>query len=299
MTRKKASKRGIGTIVGTMFFIIIVIMVMTILVSVFSSFSNYVQVFESYDQQIQQNHETSFSISSLNFVTPPLTSSSPVTVGTSTNQQANAYSNENKLLYAQGLWWLFYSSGSAIVCRTSANGLSWSAPVTVTTSATSSVGYTFSIWLSGTTIYYALSNNQVSGSFLWRYGTLNSGGTISWSIPESSVSLPNPARANNYISIVTDNSGNVWVALADNRGSVEVFSNLGGTWNRVNIVTGTVPILVPVTSGIVLIYGSGTTTTGTVYITTTVSGSSWTTSISPPSQYALLYCSAFSVGNLV
>jgi hypothetical protein len=290
-----------------LFFVLIVIIAVTFLVSIYTSFTGYVHTFTSVNTQFQLNDETSISIPSVSFVVPAPATTGPSTVGTSTTKQANAYSEDNKLIYAQGLWWSFYSSGSTAtgtVYRTSSNGVTWSAATSVVTGTGSNLGYTFSLYSVGNTLYYALSNSQSSNSFTWGYGTLNSGGTITWSI--SAVSVGTTYTANKYISIVADGSGNVWVALSSTDGSgnyyVEVWEYTL-TWSSVDTISGvtstTSPMLLSVTSGIVLIYGTGSTSTGSVYITTTVSGSSWTPTVSPPSNYAFLHSSAFSSGNVV
>ncbi|MFI5421461.1 MAG: hypothetical protein ACHQ1H_10890, partial [Nitrososphaerales archaeon] len=297
ISRNRRKRRGIGTVIGTLFFVLIVIIVLGIFVSIFNSFQNYVSVFESYTNQAQQNQQTEFSISSVNFVVPTPTLTGPNALSTSTAASATQYSSEGKVIFAQGLWWSFYSSGAAIVYRTSANGIAWSAATTVTSSSVSTVGYTFSIWLSGTTIYYALANQLNSKSFLWRYGTLNVGGTITWTISETSVSTT--AKSSNYISITTDNSGNVWVAFPNTSGNVEVWEYKAGSWSSTDTVAGAVAMILPVTSGVVLIYGTGTTTTNVVSIITSATGSSWSGVVSPASDYALLLSSAYSSGNTV
>jgi len=273
-------------------------------VTIFNSFTSYVQVFDAYSRQVQQNQQTSFSLSSASFVVPTPTVSTPSTPSTSTSQLAVAYSPDDKVVYAQGLWWLFYSSGASIVYRTSSDGAAWSAATTVTSSTTSTTGITFNIWISGTTLYYVLSNALSSASFLWRYGTLNVGGTITWTIAETSVTTAH--TANDYDSIVTDNSGNVWVALTTHQGAtyyIEVYKYSGGAWALENTISGvtvtTAPDLESVTSGIVLIYGQGGTTTGTVTLITTATGASWTAAVSPASQYAMFLSSAVTVGNTV
>lgn len=61
---------------------------------------------------------------------------SPSTVDTSTTKTATSNPVENKLFYDLGLWWDFFSIGTGIDYATSADGLTWSAPTSVITSAT-------------------------------------------------------------------------------------------------------------------------------------------------------------------
>ena len=184
-----------------------------------------------------------------------------------------AYSFERKVLYSQGLWWAFYSDGASIGYSTSADGSVWSAETIVTTSADSTDGFNFNIWLSGSTVYYVLDAAKQSASFYWRYGTLQSSGTISWSIAETSVATTN--TINSYDTIVTDSSGNVWVALNTNdgvNGHVEVWKYSSGAWAKQDdispVVPDIVPILEPLSSGVALVYGEGGVTAAVKVITT-------------------------------
>ena len=189
----------------------------------------------------------------------PSTSFGGLISGTAT---ATLYSFQNKLVYNQGLWWAFYSDGANIGYRTSPDGSVWSAETVVTSSADSTDGYNFNIWLSGNTLYYVLDAAKQSASFYWRYGTLLSAGTINWSIAQTSV--PTTNTVNSYDSIVIDSSSNVWVALNTNDGTnthVEVWKYASSSWSKVDDIaplsSDEVPILLSVTSGVALIYGEG------------------------------------------
>ena len=308
ITGRRGRRKGIGSIIGTLFFVLIAIIVLGIFITIFNSFSSYVQTFEGYSQQSQLNQETDFSLTSMNFAVPNPTLTGPSTVSTTTTQSAVEYSPQNKLIYADGLWWVFFSTGSGISYETSSTGTSWSAATSVTTSATSTTGMTFSIWLSGTTLYYVLSNAGSTSSFRWRYGTISASGTISWTISETAVTTAHTAEE--YDAITVDGSGNVWVALLTYKSSsstyyLEVWKYSGGTWTSedaisgATVTSGTMPDLEPVTSGIVLIYGEAGSTTNTVTILTTATGATWSTAVSPASYYAMFYSSAISVGNTI
>ena len=217
------------------------------------------------------------------------------------SSSSTSYSFDRKVVYSQGLWWAFFSDGTNIGLVTSPDGSVWSSETTVSTSTGATNGYDFSVWQSGTTIYYVLAGSGASNSFLWRYGTMQSSGSISWSIPETSVTTTNTAYS--YNSIVTDSSGNVWVALNTHGGTnthIEVWRYSTGVWAKVDdispVPTDTVPILVPISSGVALVYGSGGTTQ-TVSVTATTTGSSWSAVVSPPSYYKIFSSSATSMGN--
>ncbi|MGI0079978.1 MAG: hypothetical protein ACRECH_10170, partial [Nitrososphaerales archaeon] len=225
------------------------------------------------------------------------------TIQTSSVNSATSYSFERKVVYSQGLWWAFYGNGTKIDYSTSPDGSSWSAPVVVTSSSDSTKGYNFGIWQSGNTIYYVLTASGSSSSFLWRYGTLQSSSAINWAISETSVATAHTVYS--YSSIVTDSLGNVWVALNTNDGTnthVEVWKYATNSWSKVNDISplpaDTVSILVPLSQGVALIYGEGSITSK-VEITTTLTGTAWSSTVSPPSNYALFDSSATAIGNTV
>ena len=216
---------------------------------------------------------------------------------------ANGYSFQDKLEYSQGFWWIFYSDGTNIVYVSSPDGTTWTTPTTVTSSPDATNGYDFSIWVSGTTIYYILTSKGVSSSFLWRYGTLQSTGTIGWSIAETSVSTTNVVYSCD--SIITDSSGNVWASVSTSGGfntHIEVWKYSASAWSKIDDLStfpaDEVSILEPLTSGVALIYGEGGVT-APVNIITSATGSSWTSPVSPASDYLLDSSAATEISNTV
>ncbi len=152
-----------------------------------------------------------------------------------------------------------------------------------------------------------MASPDAYSSFVWRYGTLNSGGTISWSISQSSITTT--GTTDYYSSIIADTSGNVWVAVNSIEGSnnnhIEVWEHLSGagagSWNKITDISSlpsdATPILVPLSSGgVALIYGTGGKT-GPVFIVTSTTG--WSTSVSPASNYAMFDSSAVAIGNTI
>ncbi len=235
---------------------------------------------------------------------PPNNVMPSVSFGTKAGSGPSAgtsYSFERKVIYSQGLWWAFYSDGTNIGYSTSPDGSVWSPETTLPASVGSTEGYNFNIWVRGSTIYYVLTASEQSASFLWGYGTLRSTGAISWTISETSVSTTN--KVDSYNSIVTDTSGNVWVALNTNDGTnthIEVWKYSSGTWAKEDdispLASDIVPLLVPLSNGVALIYGEGSITS-TVNVITTTTGSTWSTAVSPPSDYALFSSSATAIGS--
>jgi hypothetical protein len=299
--RRLRRKSGLSTVVGTLFFIAVVFVAIGAFIVMFNAFSGYGNSLKSLSQEQHQNQLTSISISGMSF------GSSPNKVTTSTASTATSISSERKVLYSQGLWWDFYSTGNSISYQTSPDGFTWSTPTIVTSSSGSQYGTTFNVWQVQSTVYYVLTTPDGSKSFVWRYGTLNSGGTISWSISETNVTTT--GTSNYYNSITVDTSGNTWVAFnsieSSSNNHVEVWEHLAssapGTWSKITDISSlpsdATPILVPLSSGsIALIYGTGAKT-GQVFIVTSSTG--WNTPVSPSSDYAMFDSSAVAIGNTV
>lgn len=288
---KLRRRRGISTIIGTLIFLLILLVAFYTIVTIFGYYNDYTQAIAKSSQEQQANSETSVSINSFEFGSLP---SNITTVG-SLNAPGNTF--DRKLFSDLGLWWYFYANGTSINYVTSPDGSNWSTPIFVNSSTVN--GYNFGVWESGNTIYYVLAPNGTT-SFSWSYGMLNSSGFVSWSIPPTAVATTN--NVDSFASIVADTSGNVWVALNTNSGTVsdiEIWEYSSGSWSQSNFISpvasGTVPILVPLGSGVCLIYGEGNVTSQ-VYVTST-NGASWSSPVSPPSDYSLLSSSATSIGN--
>lgn len=179
-------------------------------------------------------------------------------------------------------------------------------------------GADFSLWVSGGTLYYVLSSGGVSNSFGYRYGTLNSDGSITWQIPETSQSTTLMTEGSD--SIVTDSAGNIWAAFytldtSTNTPHIEVWNFDFGTshtpsWTKSKDFAGAVlsypfvyVTLVPLPGDpgpeVGLLYNiSPNDGTNKISITTTVGGSwSGSTTVETSSSYGSF--SAVSAGDVV
>jgi hypothetical protein len=221
---------------------------------------------------------------------------------------------QHDLFRSQGLWWTFENNGTDINYRTSTDGLVWSEPV-VLLASTFTTQYSFAAWVQGETIYYAAAHffgNSSTGpapNFLYRYGTLDPGGNISWSIANTQV----PTLSHIIVeAIASDKAGNVWVAgaVGNSTVSLEVYRNSGNDsqWELAKSVSGGYETgystLVPLQSGMALVYGGAPNTccaSSPVYVTTTTDdGATWSPTISPPSHdYYMTYSSTVALGNTV
>jgi len=111
----------------------------------------------------------------------------PVTIDATGVASPTAYAEERKIWFANGLSWAFFYDGSPdFGFATSSDGVTWS--------ATTSMGpfpggfinltnspYALSTWVNGSTVYCAISaTGFFAWGFIYRTGTLNSNGTITW-----------------------------------------------------------------------------------------------------------------------
>jgi len=145
------------------------------------------------------------------------------TAGTSTSNIATQYPFQRKSFYANNRFWMFYSDGTNMVYRTSADGSTWSSPTTV---RAANSGRTFSIWFDGTYLHYAYAGTNL----YYRRGMPNSDGTITWSAAEQTISLTYPP-ASPFVSV--DSSGYAWIGYTDSVFSppyVIKSGNNDGTW---------------------------------------------------------------------
>ncbi len=138
----------------------------------------------------------------------------PTTVATTTAAGAIDFGYQHQPCFAASRYWVFYDDGSNYGFRSSTDGNAWTSETTLTTA-----GAVFtelaSFTCSGTKVYYAIpaSASSASKTVYYRYGTLNSDGTITWTISESAMSLANNNFPNGD-SVAIDSSGDLWLAAS-------------------------------------------------------------------------------------
>jgi hypothetical protein len=216
---KNRRRRGISSIIGTIFFVLILIVAFAMFITVFNSFSAYQSAVVQRDQNENIIQQTQLA-SAMQFGSPiiPSGTSNPPTfnvnsIGTSTVQ--THYPFERKLVYSQGLWWAFYSSGTAIVYETSSDGITWSSTQTLSTAAGDTASYDLSVWLGKSSVlYFVLAEYSTAHSFtvgsvpLQSTGTTGTATTVTQNLPSTST-----YTAEGYDSITNDTSGNIWVSV--------------------------------------------------------------------------------------
>jgi hypothetical protein len=155
----------------------------------------------------------------------------PNTIGTSTDDYATLRPAQRKTFYASGRYWVFYADGSNMVYRTSENGTSWSSATTV---RSCTWGHRFDTWFDGTYVHYAYTPDNPGGALVYRRGTPNGDGTITWSAVEQTTYQTDAHTICNP-SVVADTNGNPWVMFLRYDGSnrrpyVTKSSATDGTW---------------------------------------------------------------------
>lgn len=156
------------------------------------------------------------------------------------SEHATSSSPERKVFNALSYWWVFWDTYGTFSYSSSSDGSTWSTPVEPTGFSSE---LSFSVWVSGSTVYYAASNGVTNpdgtGSFYYNTGTLNSDGTITWAT-ESIVSTQYPTQGS--VSVITDTLGDPWVNVYTEDSSqnqyAEVYELTGGSWILANSFLG-------------------------------------------------------------
>ena len=205
---------------------------------------------------------------------------------------------QRKVFAAHGLTWIFYSDGKNLIYQTSENGSSWGDPINVTAQPK---GFHFSIWYdpASNAVFYVNVDGYSCG-FWFRWGTPDSNRRVAWGIKESFVPTDGQFDTNPYVYARGKND--VWVSLTSNGGSdIEVWRNNDSGWTRKLIIPtrlGSFSILLPLSSGIALVYGVGGYRLSNQNVTTTVDGGeTWSAPVSTSERYFTQ--SAVSVANSV
>jgi len=153
----------------------------------------------------------------------------PSIVGTSSVFTAISRPFQRKIFFANGLFWVFYSDGTNMVYRTSADGSTWSNATTVR--ADSNGNGNFSVWFDGTYMHYAWAYNS---SLYYRRGTPNADSTITWSAVEQTVTTTYNSATFPFVSV--DSDGYAWIGYSEASGGesglpwVIKSGNNDGTW---------------------------------------------------------------------
>jgi len=153
----------------------------------------------------------------------------PSLISTVSATSAIRESCQRKSFYGSGRYWVFYSTGTNLVYRTSTDGETWTSETTVRASAN---GYYFSIWYNGTAVSYVHATGL--SNIVYRCGTTQTDGTISWLTSEQTIT--SGAKVGTP-TISIDSSGYPWVGYdngtaSDTKEPYVLKSSLNnGTWS--------------------------------------------------------------------
>lgn len=217
-------RAGISSIVGAIFFVLIMVVAIASLVTIFNSFTSYNQQVNSAASSAAQVADTQLSVTGEQFGPfPPSTTSSYNVATTSCSGTANDYStfptNREKTFYTANMWWTFFFCNGAFQYSTSFDGVHWETQTSIPSVITSgyTVGPYFDVEVSGTTIYLAIAEKGAD-DFQLGIGTLAEGGsslspagTITWTY--SPANVVTTAAAFGPINMAIDGSGNQWVGV--------------------------------------------------------------------------------------
>jgi len=222
MRLESRRRPGVSSVVGSIFFILIMIVAIASLVSIFNSFTGYNQQVNKASGSSTQAKQTSISITSSQFGAFPPSSPSTFSGNVATTSCATtstSYTNQGKLFYAAGMWWEFFACNSNFRYSTSFDGVTWQAATVIPNiiSGYTILGPYLDVQVVGSTIYLVISSHTTL-RFQLGIGTLASGGTysnpagtITWTSPPAEVTTG--AQPTGPIEIAADTAGNEWVAV--------------------------------------------------------------------------------------
>ena len=224
------SKRpGVSSIVGSIFFVLIMIVAIASLVTIFNSFTGYNQQVTKAGNAAAQVAQTQLSVTSGQFGSYPPSTTSNFNVATGCSTTSTFPTNRAKLYFTADMWWDFFTCNSAYQYSTSFDGVTWmsarSIPAVITAGFT--VGPDFDVEIVGTTIYLAIGKVGAA-DFQLGVGTLASGGTnaapagtISWTYAPAQVATT--ANAIGPVQMAIDTAGNIWIEVHQGATAIAVY----------------------------------------------------------------------------
>ena len=224
-------RAGVSSIVGSIFFVLIMIVAIASLVTIFNSFSSYnSQVTKNGNANLQATN-TALSVTSGQFGAFPPSTTSNFNVGTGCTTTSTSPTNRPKVFFAANMWWDFFTCNSAFQYSTSFDGVTWQTPRTIPAVVTAgyTVGPYFDVEVLGTSIYLAIARVG-NAHFQFGTGTLAQGGTsaapggtISWS--QAPAEVVTTANAVGPVNMAVDNAGNEWVAVVQGATAIAFYEH--------------------------------------------------------------------------
>ena len=175
MRYKSHGRRAVSSIVGSIFFILIMIVSIASLVTIFNSFSAYSSTVNKAGNAQVQASKMQLSISAASFGSFPPSTTSNFNAATACSATATATTNQQKLFFAVGMWWDFFTCNSNFQYSTSFDGVTWEAETTIPSLVS---GYTagayFDMMLVGSSTIHIVIAKVGSARFQLASGTLAS-----------------------------------------------------------------------------------------------------------------------------
>ena len=211
---------AVSSIVGSIFFVLIMVVAIGSLVTIFNSFTSYNQQVTKASNANLQAADTELSVSGGQFGAFPPSTTSNFNVATACTATATSPTNREKVFYASDMWWDLYTCNGAFQYSSSFDGVTWGPETSIPGLITSgyTVGPYFDVEVSGSTIYVAVAEKGAA-AFQLAIGTLVQGGsdsspsgTISWTDPPANVVTT--AATFGPINMAVDGSGDQFLAVA-------------------------------------------------------------------------------------
>ena len=220
---------GVSSIVGSIFFVLIMVVAIASLVTIFNSFASYNQQVNKASNTNTQAASTRLSVTSGQFGAFPPSTTSNFNVATGCSTTSTFPTNRAKLYFTANMWWDFFTCNGAYQYSTSFDGATWQTPRSIPSVITAgyTVGPDFDVEIVGITIYLAIGKVGAA-DFQLGVGTLAQGGTnaapagtISWTFAPAQVATT--ANALGPIQMAIDTAGNIWVEVHQGATAIAVY----------------------------------------------------------------------------
>ena len=218
----------------------------------------------------------------------PVATYAQTTVDGSVTSSALAYPNATQSFVAHDLMWIFYQDGAADprdlkFQNSNDNGVTWGNETTVNSDL---LNASWDTWFDGTYVYYTISQSS-DGSEIFRRGTPNADGSITWTAEQDLGNI------GTYPTIAVDTSGYAWIAYYVSYGMVYAKKNANndGTWStaRTDKIDGDAcyfrPTILPLTSGRMVCIWNSCAANGFALRASRWTGAAWGTIKTSSSSY--------------
>ena len=160
----------------------------------------------------------------------------PYTAETSiSNTSCYVWSFQRKVFHAAGRHWIVYCDALNLYHISRPDGSeTWGSPQLIK-AGTGNAGSKCATWVEGNELHYGYGSGTNGGPLLYRKGTLNPDGTISWAAAEQTIIAGQSGYTYYWPSICVDSEGYPWIAYSRMIGTamtawIRRSSTKDGTW---------------------------------------------------------------------